>query len=89
MATIPYIKSKARVEIDKCLKNLVSTPGTLNYAITKLCHNYIENFGLNYKIINETIGVLGCAKAELYAQVARKYEDQKKLENGPVSELDK
>ena len=85
---MPYILPKSRINIDKCLKDLVSTPGALNYAITKLCHYYVENFGRNYRILNEVIGVLQCAMLELYRQVAAPYEDQKKLENGPVSELD-
>jgi len=34
------------------------------------------------------MGVLECAKLELYRMVAAKYEDKKRLENGAVSELD-
>lgn len=33
-------------------------------------------------------GALRCSQFELYAMVARPYEDKKSLENGPVSELD-
>ncbi len=86
---MPYIKPEQRSQIDACLKNLVSSPGGLNYAITKLCHNYIENFGLSYAMVNEVIGVLTCAMLELYRVVAGPYENKKWIENGPVSELDK
>ncbi len=86
---MPYIQPEQRKKIDECLKDLVSTPGTLNYTISKMCHNYIENFGLSYNTLNEVIGVLECAKLELYRQIVAPYEDQKKLKNGPVSELDK
>jgi hypothetical protein len=34
-------------------------------------------------------GVLKCAELELYRQIAAPYEDIKKEQNGPVSELDK
>lgn len=62
--------------------------GELNYLITCLCHRYIHDKGLRYDNINEVIGVLSCAKAEFYRMVAAKYEDQKRLANGSVSELD-
>ena len=65
-----------------------TTPGQLNYAITKLCHEWIQAHGLTYIRINEVIGVLECAKLELYRMVAAPYEDKKRAQNGPVSFLD-
>lgn len=85
---MPYIPPKNRAAIDAAVKDLVSTPGSLNYAISKLCHEYILNFGLNYATLNEVIGVLDCAKLELYSQVVRPYEGKKCKLNGHVSELD-
>lgn len=59
-------------------------PGDINFAISKLIH-YIYTFGgTNYASINEAIGVLECAKMELYRRVAAPYEDKKIKENGDV-----
>lgn len=62
--------------------------GELNYAITRLCHDYLHAKGLNYSNINEVIGVLECAKLELYRMIAAPYENEKKEQNGSISELD-
>jgi hypothetical protein len=62
--------------------------GELNYLITALCHRYIHDKGLRYDSLNEVMGVLSCAQAELYRMVIGKYEDKKRLANGSVSELD-
>lgn len=89
---MPYIKPKDRVEIDKLIDELIKcaySPGEINYAITKFLHGVIIDTGLKYVTLNGIIGVLECVKLEIYQQVVRKYENQKKLENGPVSELDK
>ena len=63
-------------------------PGDLNFAITALCHQYILDRTASYKTINEVVGVLECAKLELYRQIASPYEDMKKNGSGPVSFLD-
>lgn len=89
---MPYIvKEDRRVLNDSVyeLSNIVCDEGQLNYCITKLLHLYLEREGLCYKNINKLIGVLECAKLELYAMIARPYEDIKRSENGPVSNLDK
>ena len=89
---MPYIKSERREEIDCSINSLITkvyNAGDINYAITLLLHYYFENKGMKYKHINEVIGILECAKLELYRQIAVPYEDIKKKENGAVSELDK
>lgn len=89
---MPYIKSENRVEINHSINGLITkvyNAGDINYAITLLLHYYLENKGMKYKHINEVIGILECAKLELYRQIASPYEDIKKAENGSVSELDK
>lgn len=58
------------------------TPGDLNYIITRICGEYISHQGLSYSSINDLIGVLECAKQELYRRVASKYEDEKIGQNG-------
>lgn len=81
---MPYIKPVNRVEHPYKPK----TAGELNYRITLLVHTFIEDGGLTYDAINTVIGVLECAKLELYRMVAAPYEDAKRNINGPISELD-
>jgi hypothetical protein len=84
---MPYINKYGRSEI---VNNKIypTSVGDLNFKISEICHKYIMNKGLCYATLNEVIGVLECAKQELYRQVAASYEDKKKKENGSVSELD-
>ena len=60
------------------------TAGELNYLLTLMVTDYIERMGKNYATLNEVVGVLECAKLELYRRVAAPYEDQKCDENGDV-----
>jgi hypothetical protein len=88
---MPYInkKERERLAIEGVALCEVGTPGQLNYVITKIIHNHIKQCGLRYDTINTVIGVLECAKLELYRMIAAPYENQKHSENGSVSELDK
>jgi hypothetical protein len=54
----------------------------LNFAITTLLDKELQKNGVNYSNINALIGVLECAKLELYRRVASPYEDVKIEENG-------
>lgn len=84
MIDMLYINEQARLEIDCCGMNCMNT-GELNYKITKLINDYITRHGgINYQRINDAIGVLECAKLELYRRVAAPYEDVKMRENGDV-----
>lgn len=88
---MPYIDPKTRELFEDQINNLgamIDIPGELNFVITKLIHSYLHYKGLSYIVINEVIGVLECAKMELYRKIAAGYEDKKQLENGPISELD-
>ena len=58
-------------------------PGTLNYIITKVVHWYLGD-NPNYERYNAAIGVLECAKLELYRRKVSPYEDEKINENGDV-----
>ena len=79
---MPYIDMSRRAAI--CFDNAtLETPGELNYQISSLINIYLKG-GLSYADINEVIGVLECAKLELYRRVAAPYEDKKCLENGDV-----
>jgi len=58
-------------------------PGTLNYIITRLVVWYLGK-SPNYERYNAVIGVLECAKQELYRRQIAPYEDEKCEENGDV-----
>ena len=89
---MPYIDKKQRIELDSRIRILLNSmgdhPGTLNYAISKLLHEYIIREGLFYTNINKIMGVLDCVGKEFYRTVAAPYEDGKRKLSGPVSELD-
>lgn len=81
---MPYIDQAIRTGLD----NRVIIPirvGELNYVITKLCHDFIRGSGRpDYAAYNEVIGVLECAKLEMYRRIVAPYEDIKKVENGDI-----
>lgn len=79
---MPYIKQSHRHYIANGGKPF--NGGELNYCITKLVNGFLERAGMNYANINTVVGVLECAKLEIYRRVAAKYEDQKCAENGDV-----
>jgi hypothetical protein len=76
---MPYVKQEDR---DDALIPL--RPGELNYKISTILDGYIRDSGLSYTTLNEIIGVLECAKMELYRRVAVPYEDVKLWNNGEV-----
>jgi len=81
---MPYIRKEERCgPFDK-----VDHSGKLNYLVTMAIHKYISDKGLCYATLNEAIGVLECAKLELYRMVVAPYENMKQADNGPISELD-
>ena len=80
---MPYIKQEDRLGPTM----IAETPGELNYLITTLVNEYIVQKGLKYATLNEVVGVLECAKLELYRRIAAPYEDGKCDENGDVYEI--
>jgi len=70
---MPYIKQEDRPGPTM----IAETPGELNYLITTLIQEYVLQKGLNYGTLNEVVGVLECAKLELYRRIAAPYEDSK------------
>ncbi len=81
---MPYIRRDLRSRLDN-REYVPAIEGELNYCITKMVNKYIQNTGgVSYQRINEVIGVLECAKLELYRRVAAPYEDKKMVENGDV-----
>lgn len=94
---MPYIKPADRNQLDDALSSLAAQivvqenstqAGILNYSISALFNEVLKTRGLNYRNLNELIGVLECAKLELYRRVASPYEDLKIKENGDVFTLE-
>jgi len=85
---MPYIakEDRDRLEIDpEGVCDEPQTPGELNFVITDVIDTYLLNrHHLSYQALNEVVGVLECAKLELYRRVAAPYEDKKCVENGDV-----
>jgi hypothetical protein len=88
---MPYIKKERRAEIAKDSKfgfNIeaidVESVGELNFAITKLCLDFLERDGRAYRSFNEIVGVLECVKLEFYRKAVVPYEEEKTKENGDV-----
>ena len=81
---MPYINSAAKISVDS---HGPSTPGELNYAITKLVLEYLPATP-SYADLNCVVGVLESAKLEFYRKMISKYEDQKCFENGEVYPCD-
>lgn len=84
---MPYITEDRRVEMEMLLSDLselIKTPGEFNYVISKLADYAMDETGVGYWKINELVGVLECAKLELYRRMAVPYENQKLKENGEV-----
>lgn len=79
---MPYIPEEDREQRRPNLPSL--KPGELNFAITSLVKRYLLDHGTSYTTINAAIGVLECAKLELYRRIAAPYEDTKIIENGDV-----
>lgn len=83
---MPYIKQEDRDAILSGVKTKLDSAGEVNYVFTVIIQEYINNHGLSYKTLNELVGVLECAKLELYRRVAAPYEEQKIKDNGDVYE---
>lgn len=79
---MPYITKQDRARLDD--GGEAESPGDLNYLITKVLDHYLRRKGLRYAHLNEVIGVLECAKLELYRRIVAGYEDSKISENGDV-----
>lgn len=71
---MPYVDKVARARLDGGA--VPENAGELNYVITRCVDEYlIQKDSLRYANINEVIGVLECAKLELYRRIAVPYED--------------
>ena len=86
---MPYIKPEDRAPLDALIDQLCAVlpaedfAGQVNYVVSNLCAGVLRE-KKNYARINELVGVLECAKLELYRRVAAPYEDTKIEQNGDV-----
>lgn len=78
---MPYITQEARKALDTG-DVPAEVAGELNYLITQLVYDYIKRNGKSYSVLNEVVGVLECAKLELYRRVIVPYENSKLSLNG-------
>lgn len=84
---MPYIDQSARDRLAS--GGSPKTAGELNYVLTRLVDDYLRARGpLRYAHLNEVVGVLECAKLELYRRLAGPYEDRKRAEAGDVYRSD-
>ena len=83
---MPYIKKEERAKFAKSLKVLpnLENAGDLNYLITKICQQYVDDHKLCYNTLNEIVGALECCKIEFYRRVVAPYEGVKIKENGDL-----
>lgn len=87
---MPYISHSDRMTLNHTLTTLGARikcyeeyEGILNYCISTLINDLLKE-PTTYAQINRLIGVLECAKLELYRRIAAPHEDKKIEENGDV-----
>jgi len=85
---MPYIKDVRRKELlEPSVLRQPHEPnnaGELNFIITSAVVHFLGYGKPSYQRYNEVIGVLECAKLELYRRMVAPYEDIKIKENGDV-----
>ena len=91
---MPYIKAENRPAVENFIDGIVdhlvnedtedSRAGILNYTISSIISRYLQAEGVSYNRLNSLIGVLECAKLEIYRKVAVPYERNKCIMNGEV-----
>ena len=82
---MPYIREERRVALEDW-PYAADNVGELNYMISTIVWDYLCAKGINYDNLNGVVGVLECAKQELYRRIVVPYEDHKMKENGDVYE---
>ena len=86
---MPYITPDKRQDLeaitDALRDYLTVRPGDLNFVISTAVSEFLAEHGdPTYDVFNAAIGVLECAKLELYRRMVAPYEDKKKEANGDV-----
>jgi hypothetical protein len=85
---MPYIVNARREDFQDFLEKVkglrIDTAGELNYLLTQLMLTYLAQHGENYRMMNEIIGAVECAKAEFIRRKLIPLEEAKRAENGDV-----
>jgi len=79
---MPYIPRQRRPALSTGVP--AQNAGELNYQLSKMIGNYLQEHGVSYLRLNEVVGVLVCVQHEVYRRIAAPYEDRKLAENGDV-----
>lgn len=85
---MPYIDKQTRLHL---LSDHYkpATPGELNYVVTQAVLAYLDSAGeARYSSLNTAIGVLECAKLELYRRVGTVVEERAIGRNGDLQAYD-
>ncbi len=81
---MPYVKPAFRT-LGHPTAELIAFEGELNFVITDIINTWLTGHpSVEYRHYNAAIGVLECAKLELYRRMVAPYEDEKCAENGDV-----
>lgn len=94
---MPYIKQEIREVLDPSIESLIleinkfekeDVEGILNYSITRIINNCIKESDAEwrYRHLNRCIGVLECAKIEMYRRLGSFLEDSAIAKNGDLKE---
>ena len=82
---MPYIKQDDRRVVDIVLEvPVMENAGELNYVLTRVIKDYLDQFGKSYRTMNDIVGALESAKVEFQRRIVAPYEDKKIDENGDV-----
>lgn len=84
---MPYIAAERRHAFDEyvdAIGDIIETEGEANYVVSRLMNVLLLNSDGKYATHNALIGVLECAKLELYRRNTAPYEDQKIAEHGDL-----
>lgn len=79
---MPYITDKQKLRLHQ--GGIPQNAGELNYWLTVLIRQYIEENNESYQTYNDVMGALEGCKLELYRRKIVPYEDAKMNENGDV-----
>tara|TARA_B100000927_G_C16174177_1_gene352645 strand:+ start:215 stop:487 length:273 start_codon:yes stop_codon:yes gene_type:complete len=90
---MPYIKPEDREIYEPMIDVLMNElryaenwKGDLNFIVSTILNDLLTAYGTSYSMLNDMVGVLECAKLELYRRMAAPYEDEKIDANGDVYE---
>ena len=86
----PYVPQQDRTKLDPFLAGLgrnIDTKGELTYALTLLVLGYVDKHGKSYDSYSDVLGCLTATQHELYRTECAKYEDTKRVENGPLKRV--